>query len=133
MPRQPRRARRYKPGQLTPYSGEGFNHWDDITPPIFDDEDTPRGQKPRLLAAKFKSSSPEAEHFIHDPLPTLVDGMTEGITSVIKERDELPPEPYIATMVINHHRTLASRIIRATAFIDDESVGITIHKEDDGS
>lgn len=130
MVRHPEREPYDPPPQFEPYPREGFNHWDDITPPIFDDDETPRGRKPRLLAAKFESSSREAEIFIHDPISTLVDGVCKGITSAIKDRSELPSDPYIATLVINHHRTLAYRVIRATAMVDDESIGITMHKED---
>jgi len=118
------------PPQFEPYPQAGFNHWDDITPPIFDDDETPLERKPRLLAAKFESSSREAEIFLHDPVSTLVDGVCGGITSAIKHRSELPDRPYVATMVINHHRRLDWRVIRATALVDDESIGITIHKED---
>lgn len=129
MVRQPQRKRPYRPPRhFKSYAVEGFNHWDDITPPVFEDEDTPEGRMPRLLAAKFESSTREAEIFIHDPIATL-GGEADGITSAMAA-DELPPDPYITTIVINHHRTLAYRIIRATAMVDDESIGITIHKEE---
>ena len=130
MVRQPEREPYDPPPQFRAYPKEGFNHWDDITPPIFDDDETPSERKPRLLAAKFESSSREAEIFLHDPVSTLVNGTAEGITSVIEDRSQLPPNPYVATLVINHHRRLDYRVIRATAMVDDESVGITIHKED---
>jgi hypothetical protein len=127
--RQPKRDPYDPPPQFEPHQVEGFNRWDDVTPPVFEDADTPEHQRVRLLAAKFESSSREAEIFIHDPLATLVDGEARGISSVIKDRSDLPPDPYITTLVINHHRTLSHRVIRATAMVDDESVGITIHKE----
>lgn len=129
MVRQPKREPYDPPPQFEPYEREGYNRWDDITPPVFEDDETPREQRIRLLAAKFESSSREAEIFLHDPIATLVDGESKGIGSVIRDRSELPPDPYITTLVINHHRTLAKKIIRATALIDDESIGITIHKE----
>jgi hypothetical protein len=128
--RQPGRDPYRPPRHFKPYSKPGFNHWDDITPPIFDDDETPSERKPRLLAAKFESSSREAEIFLHDPVSTLVNGTIEGITSVIEDSAQLPPDPYVATLVINHHRRLDWRVIRATAMVDDESIGITIHKED---
>jgi hypothetical protein len=128
--RHPERDPYDPPPQFEPYQGPSFNHWDDITPPIFDDENTPTERKPRLLAAKFESSSREAEIFLHDPVSSLVNGTVEGISSAIQDASELPRDPYIATLVINHHRRLDYRVIRATAMVDDESIGITIHKED---
>jgi hypothetical protein len=128
--RQPEREPYDPPPQFKAYEGSGFNHWDDITPPIFDDDETPSERKPRLLAAKFESSSREAEIFLHDPVSTLVNATVEGISSAIEDAAELPPNPYVATLVINHHRRLDYRVIRATAMVDDESIGITIHKED---
>jgi hypothetical protein len=128
--RHPERDPYDPPSRFEPYEGPGFNHWDDITPPIFEDEATPTERMPRLLAAKFESSSREAEIFLHDPVSTLVNGTVDGITSAIKDRSELPRNPYVATLVINHHRRLDYRVIRATALVDDESIGITMHKED---
>ena len=130
MVRQPERDPYDPPSNFEAYPRPGFNHWDDITPPIFDDDETPNERKPRLLAAKFESSTREAEIFLHDPVSTLVNGTVEGITSVIEDRGELPRDPYVATMVINHHRRLDWRVIRTTAMVDEESIGITIHKED---
>lgn len=130
MARHPEREPYDPPSRFKPHRRAGFNHWDDITPPIFDDDETPAGRKPRLLAAKFESSSREAEIFLHDPVSTLVDGASRGITSAIRDRSDLPESPHVATMVINHHRRLDLRVIRATALVDDESIGITIHKED---
>jgi hypothetical protein len=128
--RHPERDPYDPPSRFEPYDRPGFNQWDDITPPIFDDENTPAERKPRLLAAKFESSSREAEIFLHDPVSSLVNGTVEGITSAIEDASELPRDPYISTMVINHHRRLDYRVIRAVAMVDDESIGITIHKED---
>lgn len=130
MVRHPERDPYDPPPQFEPYPAPGFNHWDDITPPIFDDEETPTERKPRLFAAKFESSSREAEIFLHDPVSTLVSDTVEGISSAIQDASELPRDPYIATLVINHHRRLDYRVIRATAMVDDEAIGITIHKED---
>ena len=130
MVRHPDREPYDPPERFEPYPVPGFNHWDDITPPIFDDEETPSERKPRLLAAKFESSSREAEIFLHDPVSTLVDGTVDGITSAIADAAELPATPYVTTLVMNHHRRLDYRVIRATAMVDDEAIGITIHKED---
>ena len=128
--RHPERDPYDPPPEFEPYEGPGFNHWDDITPAIFDDDETPSERKVRLFAAKFKSSSREAEIFLHDPVSSLVNGTVEGITSAIEDASDLPRDAYVSTLVINHHRRLDYRVIKATAMVDDEAIGITIHKED---
>lgn len=99
----------------------GFAVWDPIEPPSWEDDGTQQDRKPRLFAAKFESSSHEAERFLHDPLSLLREA---GI--------DVPDGAYVTTQVINHHRRLDARIIRAAAVIDDESVGFIVHKEDAG-
>jgi hypothetical protein len=109
----------------------GFNQWRPIESlfPEGDDE-----SPPAVYAAKFKSSSRQAEIFIHDPRNALLaqnagfDDWDSGITSPLMELPER-----ITTFVINHDATLAKKIIRAVATVDGTSVGITVHKEDDGS
>jgi hypothetical protein len=121
--RRPRRKPYQPPPSFEPHSGPenpGFGEWDDVTPPVWSDEETPRGRMPRVLATKFESSSTEAEIFIHDPISSLT---RAGVT-------DLPTGGYITTQVINHHRRLDKRIIRVIAVVDEESIGLTVHKED---
>ena len=108
----------------------GFNQWKPVEGMFESGEgETP----PAIYAAKFKSSTRQAEIFVHDPRNALLgqnanQNWNPGITSEITD---LPAR--ITTFVINHDATLAKHIIRATATVDSTSVGITIHKEDDGS
>jgi len=119
------------PSVFKPYPDEpgGFNQWRPVDG-LFEEGEAPENP-PAVFAAKFKSSSRQAEIFIHDPISALV-GDDESITGIPgMGRDDLPER--ITTFVINHNATLAKHIIRATATVDSSSVGITIHKEDDGS
>jgi len=77
--------------------------------------------------AQFKSSSREAEWFIHKPHRAL-GGRVDGIDGSVDGLD--PDNPKIGTYVINHERTLARRIIRVMVVADGEHTGQVIHKED---
>ena len=118
------------PSVFKPYPDEpgGFNQWRPVESlfPEGDDE-----SPPRVYAAKFKSSSRQAEIFIHDPISALV-GDDESITGIPGiGRDDLPAR--VTTFVINHDATLAKKIIRVAATVGPDSVGITVHKEGEGS
>ena len=77
--------------------------------------------------AQFKSSTREAEYFVHKPHLAL-SGQVEGIDGSVPGLD--PEDPHIGTYVINHDRTLARRIIRALVVADGAHTGQMIHKED---
>jgi hypothetical protein len=122
MVNHPDRSPYNPPDAFAPHGGDeypGFAVWDDITPPNWEDQGTAPERMPRVMAAKFDSSSREAEIFLHDPLSSL------GQAGV-----NYPDGAYITSLVVNHHRRLDKKIIRVVAVIDDESVGLTIHKED---
>ncbi|MFI5260917.1 MAG: hypothetical protein ACHQZR_00015 [Candidatus Limnocylindrales bacterium] len=73
----------------------------------------------RVLAKRLKSSSPDSERFIHDPLQVLVE-----------EIDEVGDDWHVTTFVVNHHRTL-SRIymyVMVTVAPVEKTVGVTIYK-----
>jgi hypothetical protein len=56
-----------------------------------------RGDVPfRLWSYRVKSSSPDSELFIHDPLAAMV-GVVPGVTR----------ESHVTTIVVNHDKTLA--------------------------
>lgn len=77
----------------------------------------------RLFAKRLKSSSPDAERFLHDPLRVLVE-----------EIDEVRDDWHITTFIVNHHRTL-SRIhlyVMAVVAPDEGTVAVTIYKENPG-
>lgn len=87
-----------------------------------DEDDLPY----RLVVNRFKSSSPDSEAFIHDPL-----------RQIIKARDGVPAfeavdeDWHVSTFVINHHRTLSVRHVHALAVVDDaaQTIGLTIYKQ----
>ena len=74
--------------------------------------------------AQFKSSHREAEYFVHKP-DRAMRGEVEGIEGTV---DLMPATPRIATLVINHERTLAKRITRSITIEDGELAGQLIHK-----
>lgn len=81
--------------------------------------------------AQFKSSHREAEWFLHKPHRAMAAGGVEGINGGV---DGFPADnPRIATLVINHDRTLAKFITRALVIEDGAQAGQMIYKEDDGS
>ena len=86
-----------------------------------------------MLTAKFNSSTRQSEILIHDPVNALK-GTDHSIdlnvdSEVLAILDD--PAVHISTFVMNHERTLARRIIRAKAVLDEEgkSVGLTLHKQ----
>jgi hypothetical protein len=84
----------------------------------------------KLVVNRYKSSSPDSEAFIHDPL-----------SQILKARDSVPAFAdvdeswHVSTFVINHHRTLSVRHVYAmvTVSAEETTVGVTIYKENPGS
>ena len=110
----------------------GFNEWREVPDP-YRDGLAPGRQVPLVLTAKFNSSTRQSEILIHDPVNALK-GTDHSIdlnvdSAVIAILDD--PAVHITTFVMNHERTLARRIIRAKAVLDEEgkSVGLTLHKQ----
>jgi len=82
--------------------------------------------------AQFKSSHRESEYFVHKP----VVAMTGGVDGIGGSVTGLANDPRIATLVINHERTLARHIIRSLVITDaggsagaGGTAGQIIHKE----
>ena len=75
--------------------------------------------------AQFKSSHREAEWFIHKPVKAM-SGQVEGIQGSVAD---LPDEPRISTLVLNHELSLAWWITRAMVVEDGRVAGQLIHKE----
>lgn len=79
--------------------------------------------------AQFKSSHRESEYFIHKPHLAMtrrvggIDGEVRGVSA-----DE--PRTPIATLVLNHERTLAYHITRSIAVSGDGLVGQMLVKEE---
>ena len=75
---------------------------------------------------QFKSSTREAEYFIHKP-HRVMGGHVEGVVGSV---DRFPSEePRIGTFVINHDATLAKSIMRALVIEDGAQSGAMIHKQ----
>ena len=71
----------------------------------------------RLFTNRFKSSSPDSELFIHDPLTAMVD-VVPGVT-----RDSR-----VTTIVINHDMTLAKVHLLVMAVVAAEAVVLILFK-----
>jgi hypothetical protein len=121
------------PADFPPDDTPGFNEWREVPDP-FGDGLAPGGQVPLIMAAKFNSSSRQAEILIHDPVNALRGtdhsislNVDSQVTAILDD-----PELRISTFVVNHERTLARRIIRAKAVLDEDgrSVGLTLHKQE---
>ena len=74
---------------------------------------------------QVKSSTSESEWFIHKPHVALSRSRRSGIAGAAPG---FARGQHIGTFVINHHRTLAFRIVRAMAVSDGSEVGTIVHK-----
>lgn len=112
---------------------EGFNRWRRINDEgLFTDE---ARSDPVIRAfldapftvnyAQFKSSVREAEYFIHLPVEAMT-GQVEGIEGRV---ENMPDDPRIGTLVINHHNSLARMITRSMVIEDGQEAGQIIHKQ----
>jgi hypothetical protein len=112
---------------------EGFNTWVRINDPeLFTPEARENPAIREFLAApftvnfaQFKSSHRESEYFVHKP--DLV--MSGRLPGVIGNIPNMPPDPRIATLVLNHELTLAKHIMRSVTIEDGKVAGQVIHKE----
>ena len=75
--------------------------------------------------AQFKSSVREAEYFIHLPGEAMT-GKVEGIEGRV---ENMPDQPKICTLVMNHHNSLAKMITRSMVLEDGLDAGQIIHKQ----
>jgi len=123
---------------------QGFNTWVRVNDPsLFTDEakELPairaflgldRDDAPFLSVnfAQFKSSYRETEWFLHKPHRAMAGDAKTGIQGAV---DGFPANPRIATLVINHDRTLARHVTKSIVIEDGKQAGQMIYKEDDGS
>jgi hypothetical protein len=74
----------------------------------------------RLYGNRFKSSSPDSEAFLHDPVPALVNGIAE-----------VDAGWQVTSFVVNHHRTLSKIHLYALAIVapDEKTVAVTWYKQ----
>jgi hypothetical protein len=75
--------------------------------------------------AQFKSSYRETEYFLHKPHLAMT-GRVKGIEGRV---DNMPEDPRICTLVMNHENTLAARITRSLLIEDGLDAAQIIHKE----
>jgi hypothetical protein len=83
----------------------------------------------RAIAFSFlqlKSSTSESEWFLHKPHVALSRSRKSGIAGAAPGFGR---GQHIGTFVINHHRTLAFRVVRAMAVSDGTEVGQIVHKD----
>jgi len=124
---------------------QGFNKWERVNDPsLFTDEakERPviraflgldRDDAPFLSVnfAQFKSSYRETEWFLHKPHRAMAGDPKTGVHGAV---DGFPANnPRIATLVINHDRTLARHVTKSIVIEDGKQAGQMIYKEDDGS
>jgi hypothetical protein len=116
---------------------EGFNSWVQINDPNLFTEAARNDPVIKAFLdapftvnyAQFKSSYRESEYFIHKPHKAMT-GQVDGIHGSVQN---MPAEPKISTLVLNHERTLAFRITRSLVVEDGAQAGQLIHKEGNGS
>ena len=77
-----------------------------------------------LVACRFKSSSPDCEAFIHDPLKVMREApelQALGLTGDWK----------VTTLVLNHHETLSATHLHVLAAVapEDQTIGLTLVKK----
>ena len=76
---------------------------------------------------QLKSSTSESEWYVHKPHLALSDSKKTGIAG---SAPGFKADQQIGTFVINHHRTLALRPVRAMVVSDGTGVGQIVHKGD---
>ncbi len=83
----------------------------------------------RLVVNRFKSSSPDSEDFIHDPLGALT--RAQGSDSSFLEGVGLDDSWKVTTLVLNHHQTLSATHLHAMAAVDEDekTIGLTLVKK----
>jgi hypothetical protein len=86
------------------------------------------GEKVAFSYLQVKSSSRESEWYIHKP--HLVLSGDEEKTGIAGTAPGFVRGQHIGTYVINHHRTLALRPVRAMVVSDGSEVGQIVHKGD---
>lgn len=111
---------------------EGYNTWVRINDErLFTDEAKADPAIRAFLDAPFsvsfsqwKSSQRASEYFIHMPLETMR-GNVEGIKGEV----DLPGDPSLSTLVMNHEHTLAKWVTRSLLVTDDTDCGQIVHKQ----
>jgi hypothetical protein len=85
-----------------------------------------------LVANHFKSSSPDCENFIHNPLRFLIEGQTAAVSSEdALFQLGLDWDWRVTTLVLNHHQTLSATHLHAMVALNqaERVAGITMVKK----
>jgi hypothetical protein len=87
-----------------------------------------------VVARRYKSSSPEAEAFIHDPLSVMMDDAqndASGEPDALEKMRLIGRDWHVSTLVVNHHATLSIKHLNAVVALkpDNPSMGIMIMKQ----
>jgi hypothetical protein len=79
----------------------------------------------RLFARRVKSSSPDSEWFLHDPLMVLKDLVVDDDGTRIED------DWQVTTFVVNHHRTLSKIHLFTMAVVApaEKTVALTLYKQ----
>jgi hypothetical protein len=100
----------------SPHEDVSFNTWVELG--ALDPEQQPMIEHSpmRRFTIKFKSSSPQAEAIIHQPLQVLLEHDVAGVTE----------ESRITSVVLHHERGLNYKIIRVTANVEQASGDVSL-------
>jgi hypothetical protein len=111
----------YRTLDYGPHEEGTFNVWVELGARNPDDQGILEFAPMNRYTKKLKSSSPEADALIHNPLETLLADRIPGVT----------PESRITTTVLHHERGLRKRIIRASISVEASTgdVGMELDKE----
>jgi hypothetical protein len=111
----------YTDVDYSPHHDEDFNVWTEIGALHPEEQHRLADDPSRMYIIKVKSSSPEAEQLIHQPLAFLLEHSIPDVNE----------ESRVTTTVFHHERGLNYRIIRAKATVEGGTgdVSMTLDKE----
>lgn len=86
------------------------------------------------VAKRYKSSSPDSEAFIHDPLSVMMadaQNPETGEAEALAELGQIGRHWHVSTLVVNHQATLSIRHLSVVVTLkpDNPSAGIMIVKQ----
>ncbi|MGH2444920.1 MAG: hypothetical protein ACRDGD_02600 [Candidatus Limnocylindria bacterium] len=133
----------FPPGASGPYGpSEGFNSWVQLNDEQwFNDAALANPVIQAFLSApftvnyaQFKSSTREAEYYVHKPHKAMrgLPGMDEDDPGIVGGVVNLPHDPHIVTLILNHENTMAKKIMRSITVQEGHVTGQVVHKEEDG-
>lgn len=84
-----------------------------------------------VLGRRYKSSSPDSEAFIHDPLAVMMNDARDPTAGEVEALRQITSDWHVSTLVVNHQATLSIRHLSVLVTLkpDNPSVGIMIVKQ----